>query len=166
MRLSSLIFAALITFALGKPLAAGPDVQQLEWMAGCWQGQSAEPGTVEHWLSPAGGTMLGVSRTVKQGKTVEFEFMQLRQLGQDGSLAFVAQPSGRPPTTFRLLRLGTFAVEFQNLEHDFPQRISYSRPEPSRLLASIEGSRNGAIRKIEFSFIRVSCDASPNSAPR
>jgi hypothetical protein len=129
----------------------------MAWLAGCWQGQFGEPGTVEQWLLPAGGTMLGVSRTVKQGKTVEFEFMQLRQL-PDGVLAFIPQPSGRPPTVFRLLRLGQSEAVFENLEHDFPQRIAYSRPDQSRLLASVEGLRSGVARKVEFSFARTSCD--------
>jgi hypothetical protein len=101
--------------------------------------------------------MLGMSRTVKQGKTVEYEFMQLRQL-PEGTLTFVPQPSGRPPTVFRLLRLGDSEAVFENSEHDFPQRISYSRPQESRLVASIEGTRNGTARRVEFEFSRVSCD--------
>lgn len=102
--------------------------------------------------------MLGMSRTVKQGKTVEYEFMQLGQL-PDGVLAFVPQPSGRPPTTFRLLRISEFEAVFENAEHDFPQRIAYARPEEAQLLASIEGLRNGQTRRIEFRFARVGCEA-------
>jgi len=103
--------------------------------------------------------MLGMSRTVKQGKTVEYEFMQLLHL-PDGVLAFVPQPSGRPPTTFRLSSMGAFEAVFENAEHDFPQRIAYSRPEETQLLASIEGQRNGVTRRIEFRFARVGCEAS------
>jgi len=48
---------------------------------------------------------------------------------------------------------------FENPEHDFPRRISYARPDESRLLASIEGPRNGTPRRIEFVFTRIACDA-------
>jgi hypothetical protein len=129
----------------------------MAWLAGCWQGQAGEPGTVEQWLAPAGGTMLGMSRTVKQGNTVEYEFMRLGKL-PDGTLAFMPQPFGRPPTTFRLARLAETEAVFENRGHDFPQRITYSRPEESRLTASIEGTRNGTPRRVEFKFSRVSCD--------
>jgi len=107
--------------------------------------------------------MLGMSRTVRQGKTAEYEFMQLRQL-PNGVLAFVPQPSGRPPTTFQLVSMNEFEAVFENLAHDFPQRVTYSRPEESRLLARIEGTRNGASRRIEFNFSRVSCEQPATSA--
>ncbi len=47
----------------------------------------------------AGGTMLGVGRSVKGGRTVAHEFMQIRTDAQ-GPLVFVALPSGRQETTF------------------------------------------------------------------
>ncbi len=59
-------------------MAAESNVESLAWLAGCWQPEKGDAGSGEHWLPPAGGAMLGVSRTVKNGKTVEFEFMQLR----------------------------------------------------------------------------------------
>ena len=165
MRIAPVLFATLMPLASVGALAADEGIDQLAWLAGCWQGHFGEPGTIEQWLAPAGGTMLGVSRTVKQGKTVEFEFMQVRQL-PDGALAFIAQPSGRPPTVFQAIALRKKDAVFENTEHDFPQRVSYSRPEESRLLASIEGIRNGAARRIEFSFSRVSCDAAATGSGR
>src|SRR6185436_3428107 len=79
--------------------AAEQDVTALAWLAGCWSAEKADPGSVEHWLAPAGGTMLGVSRTVKAGKTIEFEFMQLR-VGAEGKIILIALPSGQKETTF------------------------------------------------------------------
>lgn len=164
-RASMGVVVAFAGWAAGSALATEQGVEQVSWLAGCWQGQFGEPGTVEQWLSPAGGTMLGVSRTVRQGRTVEFEFMQLRLL-PDGVLAFIAQPSGRPPTAFRAVSLSGSEAVFENPEHDFPQRIRYLRPDASRLWASIEGGRGGALRKLEFSFARVSCDPPAGEAPR
>ncbi|AMO23609.1 DUF6265 family protein [Ramlibacter solisilvae] len=156
MRFLPIAFCALA--ALTALPAVGQPVEKMAWLAGCWQGHFGEPGTVEQWLAPAGGTMLGMSRTIKQGKTAEYEFMHIRQL-PEGVLAFVPQPNGRPPTVFRLLRLGESDALFENPEHDFPQRIHYARPAESRLVASIEGMRNGTMRRVEFAFSRVSCDA-------
>lgn len=151
--LAALALAAVCTSSAVR----AQSVDDMAWLAGCWRGHGGEAGTVEQWLAPAGGTMLGMSRTVRQGKTAEFEFMQLRQL-PDGTLALMPQPSGRPATVFRLLSSGPREAVFENPAHDFPQRIAYARPEDSRLLASIEGLRNGTPRRIEFAFSRVACE--------
>jgi hypothetical protein len=158
MRRTPILLCSFAAISLMSSSAPAQPVERMAWLAGCWQGQSGEPGTIEQWLPPAGGAMLGMSRTIRQGQMAEYEFMQLRQL-PDGTLAFVPQPSGRPPTTFRLLRLGEAEAVFENPEHDFPQRVTYVRPEAARLAASIEGVRNGTSRRIEFAFLRVSCDA-------
>ena len=144
---------------------AQQDIDRLAWMAGCWRADGAEPGSVEQWTAPAGGTMLGMSRTVRGGRTAEFEFMQLRHLA-DGTLAFVPQPAGRPPTVFRLLRLTQAEVVFENPEHDFPQRIGYARDGETRLLAHIEGQRGGTPRRIDFVFVRTACDGPPVTPSR
>jgi len=128
----------------------------LAW--GCWKSDTAEPGSGEHWLPLAGGTLLGVSRTVKQGKTVEFEFMQIRAV-ESGQLAFIAMPSGQKTVVFPLLRLGETEVVFENPQHDFPQRVIYQLEGETKLRARIEGMRKGALRVIEFPMNRVSCDS-------
>ena len=137
--------------------ATDEELAKLSWLAGCWKGEAGEPGSIEQWMSPAGGTMLGMSRTVKQGRTIEFEFMQIRTT-DDGSLVFIARPSGQTEATFRLLRLSETEVVFENPQHDFPQRIAY-RYGGGRLRARIEGKRDGGIRAIEFPMTRVSCSA-------
>lgn len=138
--------------------ARATDISQLAWLSGCWESEASEPGSGEQWLPLAGGTLLGVSRTVKQGRTVEFEFMQIRAL-ENGQLAFIAMPSGQRTTVFPLLRLGEAEVVFENPQHDFPQRIVYRLRDETRLLARIEGTRKDALRVIEFPMNRVSCDS-------
>ena len=145
--------------------AEGADISQLRWLGGCWKGDTAEAGSLEQWLPLAGGTLLGVSRTVKQGKTVEFEFMQIRAV-EGGQLAFIAMPSGQSPATFPLLRISDTEAAFENLQHDFPQRVIYRIEAGTKLHARIEGMRNGSLRVIEFPMTRVSCDAQLDAASK
>jgi hypothetical protein len=154
-RRSVALCGALLAFSAGA-FGAESGVTQLAWLSGCWKSGNAETGSGELWTPPAGGSMLGISRTVRQGKMVEFEFMQLRTL-DDGTLAFIAQPSGRPPTIFRLKALDETGVTFENLEHDFPQRVTYSRTEDGNISARIEGTVNGAPRSVHFPMERVDC---------
>ena len=142
--------------------AAEPEIGKLVWLAGCWESEGAEPGSGERWTPLAGDSMLGVSRTIRQGKTVEFEFMEIRYL-PDGKLVFVAHPSGQSTTVFPVLRITETEVVFENPQHDFPQRVAYARDGESKLRARIEGSQGGALRVIEFPMSRTSCDATADA---
>jgi hypothetical protein len=151
------VVAAFAVLAVNFAVAAQPEIEKVAWLAGCWKSDNAEPGSGEHWMALAGGTMFGMSRTVRQGKTIEFEFVELRSL-PDGKLAYIAHPSGQQTTAFPLLRVSDSEVVFENLEHDFPQRVAYAKDGESKLKARIEGMSNGVLRVIEFPLTRVSCD--------
>lgn len=144
-----LLFAA-------SPLAEADPLAPLAWLAGCWAQQGREAGSVEQWMAPAGGVMLGMARTLKQGRVVDFEFMQLRA-GPDGQLVYIAQPQGRPPTEFKLSSQGEAQAQFDNAAHDFPQRVSYRQVAPDSLVARIEGTMNGKARGIDFPMQRTAC---------
>jgi hypothetical protein len=148
--------ALLVSLISANASAAG--VESLAWLAGCWQPEKGDAGSGEHWLAPAGGTMFGVSRTVKNGKTVEFEFMQLRT-NAEGKLVLVALPSGQKETTFVASDVSDSAVTFENPAHDFPQKVIYRLQPVGRLVARIEGTRDGKVRGMDFPMKRVSCDA-------
>jgi hypothetical protein len=157
------VVAASLFFASAAAGAVESDVGRLAWLAGCWSAEGAEPGSGEQWMPLAGGSLLGMSRTVRQQKTVAFEFMRIAQ-APDGQVTFFAQPSGKPPVGFPARSLDDTEVVFENLDHDFPQRVIYRFVAPAQLRARIEGLRGGALKRIEFPMARVNCDA-PRAAP-
>jgi hypothetical protein len=159
MKTAFLVGAFLV--ALGAPAHAqvASRLDRVAWLAGCWAQEGGEAGSEEHWMQPAAGTMPGVARTVKAGKTVEFEFLRIH-VAPDGRLLFTAIPSGQKEATFTELRIGESEIAFENAEHDFPQRVIYKMQDRTRLLTSIEGSRKGVARSIEFPMRRVKCDQS------
>jgi hypothetical protein len=150
--LTALLLAACAPLAQAQANPFAP----VAWLAGCWAQQGREAGSVEQWMAPAGGLMLGMARTLKDGRVVEFEFMQLRA-GADGQLAFVAQPQGLPPVEFKLLRQAEAEAAFENAAHAFPQRVIYRLAAPDRLVARIEGTLNGKARGIDFTMQRTAC---------
>lgn len=97
--------------------------------------------------------MLGISQTVRPDRT-EFEFLRIEHAG--GRVDYVAQPSGRPPTRFRMSDASVTHAEFVNAEHDFPQRIRYTR-ESDLLRAELSGGN--PVRRIEFRFRKVGCES-------
>lgn len=108
-------------------------------------------------MKPDGGTMLGMSRTVAQGKTREFEFLQIRP-DDHGDQHYIALPSGQKETWFKLVKLENKRAVFENPGHDFPQRIIYQLRADGSLLARIQGLRNGELRSVDFPMQRVDCD--------
>lgn len=157
--LSGVVAASLLLVSAAAG-AVEPGLGRLAWLAGCWSAdaEGAEPGSGEQWMPLAGGSLLGMSRTVRQQKTVAFEFMRIAQAA-DGQVTFFAQPSGKPPVGFPARSLDDTEVVFENLGHDFPQRVIYRFVAPAQLRARIEGLRGGALKRIEFPMVRVSCDA-------
>lgn len=141
--------------AASAPAAAAP-LAELNWLAGCWLSEVDEAGSGEQWMPAAGGTMLGMSRTLKGGRTVQFEFMQIRASAA-GAVVFIAHPGGRPGTSFMATEVSAAAAVFENLGHEFPQRVIYRLQPGGRLAARIEGLRGGELRGIDFPMRRVAC---------
>jgi Domain of unknown function (DUF6265) len=161
------LLAAVTTLALASSTPASAQespLEQLAWLSGCWASESGEAGSGEHWLPLAGGTMLGIGRTVRNGKTVEHEFLQIR-LNAEGKVVYIALPSRQKEATFVASSIGERAVTFENPQHDFPQRIIYRALPENRLAARIEGMRGGNLRGIDFPMKRVQCEAPPSTAP-
>jgi hypothetical protein len=105
-------------------------------------------------MPPEGHTMLGMSRTVVDGKTTEWEFLMIRE-GAKG-LEYVAKPSRQPEAVFTATTASASDVVFENPAHDFPQKIMYTRTGDA-LVASIEGPMNGKTRRIDFSYKKIAC---------
>jgi hypothetical protein len=147
-----LLTALLLASSLAAAVMPGPEtpsIDRLAWLTGCWSRARANGMTEEHWMAPRGGTMLGMSRTVRDGRTVEYEYLQIR--AEAGSLVYEARPSGQPSATFALEKVAEDMVTFENPSHDFPQRIIYRRTADG-IAARIEGTMNGAQRGIDFPF--------------
>ena len=155
MMMNKLLLAALLPL-LSAAAQAEADWSPVAWMAGCWAGDFGEAGTTEQWMAPAGESMLGMSRTVRKGRTVEHEFLQIRP-DASGRLAYIAKPHNQAEASFPLKSAGDKSVVFENPEHDFPQRILYRLEGEGRLMARIEGERGGQTRGIDFPMRRVAC---------
>lgn len=109
------------------------------WMSGTWQSTTDGVRMEEHWTSPDGGLMLGLHRDVTP-KSTSFEFIRIER--RSDTLVYLAMPGGRPPTEFPLKSATPGRIVFENLAHDFPQRIIYWRVE-SQLCARVEDAKQG-----------------------
>jgi uncharacterized protein DUF6265 len=157
MRFRALALAGAIASASGAAMQEKPvvTIERVAWLQGCWESASPQRTVEEQWMSPRGRSMIGVGRTVRADRLVEYELVVLRE--QDGQLAYEAHPSGQPSAVFLSRSVGDAEVLFENLTHDFPQRVGYRRDGPDALLGFVEGTRNGQARRVEFPYRRVAC---------
>jgi len=136
----------------------GHKLADLGWLSGCWESNDKAKHLLlsEQWMKPAGGLMLGIGRTVKKERAVDFEFMRIEQKG--GDIFFVAKPKeNKEETPFKLIKLTANDAVFENPDHDFPQRVIYKR-QGSKLTGRIEGNNNGKSRGIDFPMTRAKCE--------
>src|SRR5262245_55340584 len=158
-----LIAAALIAsaiapiFAQSVPRAGNSQtvrIEQLAWLQGCWQLTSPQRIVEEQWMTPRAGTMLGMGRTTRDGKLVEYESVLIRE--QHGRLAYEAHPSGRPTAACVATTVTDTSVVFESAQHDFPQKVGYTRSGDT-LAAWIEGAMGGQVRGIDFPYRSAPC---------
>ena len=137
--------------------SADDGIDSLRWLSGCWAAEGQEQGSIEYWMAPAGGSMFGVTRTVRGDETTTYEYMRI-VTESSGDIVFVASPAGQETATFTLKYLADNEVAFENLQHDFPQRVIYRLEQPDKLIGRIEGNINGVSRSVDFPMTRISCD--------
>ena len=112
MRLLPVLLGAIVGCIASTSLRAG-DLAPLGWLAGCWSNPQGEPGSGEYWQPLAGGTMLGIGRLVREGRTVEYEFLRLHRDGQ-GRVVYTAMPSGQDETAFIASHVADGSATFEN----------------------------------------------------
>jgi hypothetical protein len=123
-------------------IALAVTLHDIAWLAGDWQIVSTGQCVEEQWTAPSNNMLLGMSRTVADGKTTSFEFIRIEARG-DG-IFYVAQPGGRPPVDFKLASESPNELVFVNPGHaDHLKKIVYRRETDGRLTARIEGENNG-----------------------
>jgi len=154
---------------LGAVCAAAPlagqatGVGRVGWLQGCWVGVS--PGRVveENWTAPRGGSMIGVSRTLRGDSLLTYELVIVR--ARDTTLQYEAHPARQAPATFTAIHASDTALVFENRAHDFPQRVGYRRIRNDSLVGYIEGSMGGRARRMEFPYARARCEGASAASP-
>lgn len=147
----------LLCLGVGEGAAEPPKagLASVAWMAGRWEGEFRGRKVEEHWMAPAGGSMLGSCRWTAQGKTVFREFLLLEET--DEGLVMTVSHVGpkmakleEKPPTFLLESLKENEAVFREQKPEQPTRIRYRREPDGGLYARVETHRNGQPAVLEF----------------
>ncbi len=121
-----------------KAAPPAPVIAKLTWLAGNWHQEKGGRLADEQWMAPAGGVMLGMSRTVAKGRVIEQAFRQIRE-GPGGDLFYVLQVTGQPELAYQSSTVSESEIVFENPEQDYPRKISYRLQSDGSLQVVLEG---------------------------
>ncbi|HEX8472341.1 MAG TPA: DUF6265 family protein [Brevundimonas sp.] len=150
-----MILAALTTAALLQTATVTAD--QLSWISGYWLSCDDEREASETWTGPRGGLMLGSSVTMRDGRLSSFESSRIATVDEaGGDVSYFAGVEGAAPVAFTATEATGTRVVFENVAHDFPNRIVYELVKADDgievLNARIEGHIDGRLETMHWSY--------------
>lgn len=126
------------------------------WLIGTWESKTPEGSIYETWTKINSTELLGKSYVVKGKDTIVFETISLVQ-EQQGLVYIptVKDQNNGLPVRFINRYISGKELSFENLQHDFPQVISYQRIRADSCIAEVSGVQNGKISKRVFPMKRI-----------
>ena len=120
---------------------ADSKLEKLEWILGNWETQSGIGTFYEKWI-PVNDTLFeGSGLYIIEGDTSFTEKLSITY--NNDEINYIAIPSGQAETAFKLVQSEPKKAVFENLQHDFPTRITYVRTYKDSLTARVEGKIDG-----------------------
>lgn len=126
-------------------------LEQVKWLLGEWQNSSQEGNASEMWEQSDDSTYRGKSYFIAGKDTVSSETLILVQRGED--LFYIPTVKGQnddQPVEFKLVSSKGKQIVFENLKHDFPQKITYTQITNDSLIAEISGNMDGKVNTMNF----------------
>ena len=152
------LFIATVSFTTLCAWSANQanSIKDAEWLIGTWENSTTRGSIYETWSKTNVKMFSGKSYAIKEKDTLVFETIQL--VWEQNSLYYiptVKNQNGGLPVRFASKKISDTQLVFENLQHDFPQVISYSKMGSDSLVAEILGTKNGQERKQRFAMKRV-----------
>ena len=119
-------------------------IKTAHWLLGKWENISDNGNLIESWEKLNDSTFNGQSYFIKEKDTLHFEIIQLKQKGED--LFYVSTIRGQNNDkliSFKLTNATEKQLDFINLKHDYPQKVSYIKISNDSLLIQISGIQQG-----------------------
>jgi hypothetical protein len=137
--------------------SAAANIAELAWLAGAWRGAGLGGVNEEHWSVPAGGTMMGMYRLLKDERVV---FYELLTLGESGGSLLITLRHFHPDLRGWEERDETVRMPFIKAEagrYYFEGLTLEPRPDGTLtvyLAIASKDKKDGAAREVTFSYQR------------
>jgi hypothetical protein len=128
------------------------EVNSLKWMLGKWQSSTEEGILYEEWKKINDSTYSGHAYAITpEGDTTFSETAEITKI--NGAITYSVTVNEESTTDFALVDNQDIAV-FENVDHDFPQRIIYQKLAKDSLFARIEGTVDGEDQFEEYRYVK------------
>ena len=119
----TILCVLLIVFANTSLSQTCDSIEQIEWILGTWQSEKLGRSTSETWIQVSDNTFEGIgSSQTASGKFVE----TLRIVKMAEQVFYIAKTPGNLfPVAFELKECRDNRAVFENVKHDFPQKLDY-----------------------------------------
>lgn len=120
-------------------------LEKMSWLVGEWENKMPDGILTETWTKSNDSTFTGKTLFIKDKDTLHSEEIVLTQKGE--TLLYIPTVKGQndnKPVEFKMSETKTeneFA--FENLKHDYPQKIVYKKVNETNLVATISGKQQG-----------------------
>ena len=152
--LTAFCFASLLTImsCKSKPDDKFEKLEKLDWLLGTWEQILPDGTLIESWTKENDSTFLGKNLFINEKDTIHAESIVLTQ--KNDKLLYIPIVNGQnndEPTTFTLTSDTENIFCFENLAHDYPQKITYKKLSSKRLIATISGQQQGKMKQESYS---------------
>lgn len=128
------------------------EVNSLKWMLGKWQSSTEEGILYEEWKKVNDSTYSGHAYAITpEGDTAFSETAQIT--ANKGAITYSVTVNEETTTDFALVDNQERSV-FENVDHDFPQRIIYQKLAKDSMFARIEGTVDGEDQFEEYRYVK------------
>lgn len=147
-----ILFSAVTVFLFSCSNSHKNDkIKAAEWLLGQWKNTSAEGVLNETWSKPNDSTLVAGSFFIKEKDTLHFE--NIRLIENEGELVYETTIKGQnndKAILFPLLSEKENEFVFENLQNDYPQKITYKREAKNSITISISGIQAGKVVLEQF----------------
>jgi hypothetical protein len=148
---TTLLLLLSVFFSCKNDANKNDKIKSTQWLIGKWENKSADGNLEETWKKVNDSTFQATSYFIKEGDTLHYETVTLQQNGEDLNYnATVKGQNDDKAVTFKLNTEIEKQLVFENLKHDYPQKISYTQITKDSLLAKITGIIDGKSTSEQF----------------
>jgi hypothetical protein len=131
-------------------------IRTAHWLLGKWETPHAGGTLTENWKKANDSTYNGLSYFIKGKDTIHSETILLQQV--EDQLSYNSTIKGQDddqPISFTLAGRNETELVFENLQHNYPQKISYTQISKDSLITEISGMQSGKLNSEKYIMLRT-----------
>lgn len=154
-KITLLALLAVVVSCQKKDAAEKDKIKIADWLIGNWENTSPDGVLTENWQKLNDSTFSAASYLIKGKDTIHFESVVLAQKGE--TLTYLATVKGQndnKPVAFTSTNETENKLIFENPQHDYPQKITYTKGANNTLTAEVTGKLQGKVTTERFIMVK------------